>query len=129
MAVNVHQTPKGGTMTVRHEMEAGGGVDVGVGVHDQDPEFVELRRRHRSFVFPMTAVFFVYYMLLMIGAGFWTGLFEKSVYENINVGYLFALSQFVMSFIIAFAYTRYANRRLDPLAADIRERLEKELNR
>jgi uncharacterized membrane protein (DUF485 family) len=110
-------------------MEAEGAADVSVGVHDHDPEVDELRRRHRSFVFPMTVVFFVYYLLLLIGAGFWKDLFAKSVYDNINVGYLFALSQFVMSFIIAIAYTRYANRRLDPLAADIRKRLEKELTR
>jgi uncharacterized membrane protein (DUF485 family) len=110
-------------------MEAGGAVDVTLGVHDHDPKVVELRRRHRKFVFPMTLVFFVFYMLLLIGAGYWTGLYEKSVYGNINVGYLFALSQFFTSFAIAIAYTRYANRRLDPLAAEIREELEKEVTR
>jgi hypothetical protein len=35
-----------------------------------------------------------------------------------------------MAFIVAWAYTRYARRRLDPLATDLRERLEaKEVGR
>lgn len=82
----------------------------------------ELRAKHRRFVFPWTAVFFVYYMALMVLAGFAPGIFGAKVFGAINFGYIFALSQFAMTFLIAWLYSRYAARALDPLAGRLRER-------
>ena len=38
----------------------------------------------------------------------------------INVGLVFGLLQFVSTFLITWAYIRYADRKLDPLAEDLR---------
>jgi len=84
-----------------------------------------LRRRFRAFAFPWTAAFLVWYMLLIVGAGVAQDLFGREIFGSINVGYLFALLQFVTTFGIAAIYSRFAARRLDPLAASLRERVER----
>jgi len=90
-----------------------------------EPEFQELRRRFRAFAFPWTAAFLAWYMLLIVGAGVAQDLFGREILGSINVGYVFALLQFVSTFGIAAIYSRYAARRLDPLAASLRERAER----
>ena len=89
----------------------------------RDPEMVELERRHNRFVWPVTAFFRVYYMSLNVLAGVAPELMGRKVFGEFTFGYLFALSQFVMAFVVAWAYTRYAKRRLDPLSADLRDKL------
>jgi uncharacterized membrane protein (DUF485 family) len=46
------------------------------------------------------------------------------VWGNINVGLLLGLGQFVSTFAITTWYVSFANRQLDPLAAEIRADLE-----
>ncbi|CAA9494597.1 MAG: hypothetical protein AVDCRST_MAG65-2230, partial [uncultured Solirubrobacteraceae bacterium] len=41
-----------------------------------------------------------------------------------NVAYVFGLLQFVSTFVIAFVYSRYADKHFDPTADRIRHRLE-----
>jgi uncharacterized membrane protein (DUF485 family) len=89
----------------------------------KDPEMVELERRHSRFVWPTTAFFLVYYMTLNILAGTSPGLMGTKLFGEFTFGYLFALSQFVMAFVVAWVYARWAARRMDPLAADLREKL------
>ena len=89
----------------------------------QDPELVELERRHNRFIWPVTAFFLVYYLSLNVLAGAAPGFMGRKIFGQFTFGYLFALSQFLMAFIVAWAYTRYARRRLDPLSADLRDRL------
>jgi uncharacterized membrane protein (DUF485 family) len=88
------------------------------------PEFTELRRRLRVFVFPMTAFFLGWYLLYVLVADYAHDFMAIKLVGNINVGLVFGLLQFVSTFVITGLYVRYANRRLDPLAAGIRERLE-----
>jgi uncharacterized membrane protein (DUF485 family) len=45
---------------------------------------------------------------------------NTKVIGNINLAYLFALSEFVMAWILAAIYIRRANRVFDPLAAAVR---------
>jgi uncharacterized membrane protein (DUF485 family) len=89
----------------------------------KDPEMVELERRHSRFVWPTTAFFLVYYMTLNILAGTSPGLMGTKLFGEFTFGYLFALSQFVMAFVVAWVYARWAARRMDPLATDLREKL------
>jgi uncharacterized membrane protein (DUF485 family) len=89
----------------------------------KDPEMVELERRHTRFVWPVTAFFLVYYMALNILAGTSPGLMGRKLFGEFTFGYLFALSQFVMAFVVAWVYSRWAARRMDPLATDLREKL------
>ena len=46
------------------------------------------------------------------------------VFGNVNLGIVLGLSQFVTTFGITMWYVSFANRRLDPLGAELREQLE-----
>jgi uncharacterized membrane protein (DUF485 family) len=83
----------------------------------------ELSTRRNRFVWPMTVFFLVYYLSLPILAGELPDLMGTKVFGEFTFGYLFALSQFVMAFIVAWVYTRWARRRLDPVADSLREQL------
>lgn len=90
-----------------------------------EPEFVELRRRLRIFVFPMTLAFLVWYLLYVLCSAFARGFMAHKVVGNINVGLVFGLLQFVSTFGIAYAYSRYARTRLDPMADQLRADLDR----
>jgi uncharacterized membrane protein (DUF485 family) len=90
----------------------------------EQPEFAELRRRLRSFVFPMTAAFLVWYLLYVLCSAFARGFMAHKLIGNINVGLVFGLLQFVSTFGIAYLYSRYANRQLDPLADKLRAEID-----
>jgi uncharacterized membrane protein (DUF485 family) len=89
----------------------------------KDPEMVELEARHRRFVWPATIFFLVYYLALNVLAGTSPDLMGNKLFGEFTFGYLFALSQFVMAFVVAWIYTSWAKRRIDPLASDLREKL------
>jgi uncharacterized membrane protein (DUF485 family) len=91
----------------------------------RDPEMVELEARHRRFVWPATIFFLLYYMALNVLAGSAPDVMGKKLFGEFTFGYLFALSQFVMAFVVAWIYTNWAKRRIDPLAADLRDKLHR----
>ncbi|MCS7482142.1 DUF485 domain-containing protein [Umezawaea endophytica] len=100
-----------------------------VGEHDWEavqssPEFVELRRRLRSFVFPMAGLFLVWYLLYVLLADYAHDFMATKVVGNINIGLIFGLLQFVSTFAITTLYVRHANKHLDPAAEKIRNELE-----
>jgi uncharacterized membrane protein (DUF485 family) len=90
----------------------------------QRPEFQELRRRHRSFVFPMAIAFLLWYFLYVLLADYAVGFMSIKVLGNINVGLVLGLLQFVSTFAITMWYVSYANKKLDPIAAGLRHDLE-----
>lgn len=87
--------------------------------------FTELRGRHRRFVFPLAVFFLVWYFLYVLLAAFAREFMATPVFGNVNVGLLLGLGQFVTTFAITMAYVAFANRRLDPVATEIREELER----
>ena len=91
----------------------------------ESPDFRELQRRHRSFVFPLAVLFLIWYFVYVLLAAYAHEFMATPVFGSVNVGLLFGLGQFVTTFIITMAYVRYANRKLDPLAEKIRGELEK----
>ena len=46
------------------------------------------------------------------------------VFGNVNVGLLLGLAQFVTTFVITHLYVAHANKQTDPIADEMRERLE-----
>lgn len=88
------------------------------------PEFVGLRKRLRGFVFPMTAVFIVWYLLYVVLADYAHGFMSTRLFGNVNVALVFGLLQFVSTFAITMLYVRFANRNLDDSAAKIRDEVE-----
>ena len=86
----------------------------------QSAEFGDLRRSYRSFAFPLTVAFIAWYLLYVLLSAFGRGFMDTKVVGHLNVAFFFGLLQFVSTFLIALVYSRYANRRLDPLAGEIR---------
>ena len=83
-------------------------------------EFAGLRRALRGFVFPMTVAFFLWYALYVILSAYARGFMGTKLFGNINVALVFGLLQFVSTFVIAWLYSRFADRRIDPVADRIR---------
>ncbi|MEW2352886.1 DUF485 domain-containing protein [Spirillospora sp. NPDC029432] len=87
-------------------------------------EFQELRRRFRRFAFPMTAAFLAWYLLYVVLSGWARGFMGTKIVGEINVALVFGLLQFVSTFLIAWLYSRHAERSLDPIADGLRTAVE-----
>ena len=81
--------------------------------------FAALLAQKRRFIAPATAFFIVYYFALPILVGYFPELMSRKVLGPVNIAYLFALSQFIMAWAVAWLYVRAANR-FDKLAAELR---------
>ena len=93
------------------------------------PEFTDLRKRYRGFVFPATVAFLAWYLLYVVMCSWATEFMDTKLVGNINVALVFGLLQFLSTFVIAFLYSRYANRNLDPLARNLETRYNQEVGR
>lgn len=87
------------------------------------PRFVELHRKKTAFLYGWWAVSAGCYFLLLLGAGYTPGLFGIEVVGHINVGYLFALAQFIITFFIAIHYGRVADRQFDQLTQELMDEI------
>ena len=85
-------------------------------------EFKELIARKRRFVVPATVFFLVWYLGFIILAGVAPDFMGEKVIEGLTIGYIFALSQFVMVWVLAAWYLRKADRVFDPLAEKAAQR-------
>ena len=86
-------------------------------------QFQELRTRHRSFVFPLSIAFLLWYFAYVLLADYAVGFMSIKVWGNTNVGLILGLLQFVSTFVITTLYVRFARRAVDPAAAEIRRRM------
>ncbi|CAL9401695.1 hypothetical protein SUDANB19_01467 [Streptomyces sp. enrichment culture] len=89
-------------------------------------EFGELRSRYRTFVFPLTVAFIVWYLLYVLLSNYAGGFMGTKVAGNLNVAFVLGLAQFVTTFLIAWWYSRFAAAKLDPKAHALKTRLEAE---
>jgi uncharacterized membrane protein (DUF485 family) len=89
------------------------------------PEFVELKRRFRRFAFPMTFAFLAWYLLYVLLSTYAPDFMATEVFGNVNLGLLLGLGQFVSTFVITHLYVAHANRSTDPIADEMRDRLER----
>lgn len=70
----------------------------------RDPDFTALVRRKAALILPATLFFILYYFALPVAAGWFPELMQTEVWGKVNVAYLFALSQFAMTWGLAFLY-------------------------
>ena len=88
-------------------------------------EFQGLRRAFRNFVFPMTALFLVWYFVYVLLANYAHDFMSIRLGDsNITVGLLFGLGQFVSTFVITMLYARWANKKFDARADALRREIE-----
>jgi uncharacterized membrane protein (DUF485 family) len=98
--------------------------DVDYRAIQQSPEFQTLRRTHRSFVFPVLGACLLWYIAYVLLAGYAHEFMSTPVFGSINVAILLGLAQVVTTFVVTMWYVRFANKRLDPLAEQIRDEIE-----
>lgn len=91
----------------------------------QSQEFQDLRRLFRRFVFPMTALFLAWYFLYVLLADFAPEFMSTKVVGNINIGLILGVLQFVSTFTITMMYARWADKKFDPAAERLAERMER----
>ena len=84
-------------------------------------QFKSLLKAKARFVVPATIFFIVYYFSLPLLVGYAPQLMARKVLGVVNVAYLFALSQFLMAWLVAWAYVRAA-ARFDRMARDVVEK-------
>jgi uncharacterized membrane protein (DUF485 family) len=86
-------------------------------VVERSPKFRDLRSRYRRFM--------AWYLLLIYCAGWQRAWMAKPVFGSVTVGFVFALLQFISTFAIAIAYTRYADKNIDPEATELKAEVER----
>jgi len=84
-------------------------------------EFRDLMDTKKIFIIPAFLFFLVYYFLLPILVGYAPQFMSIKVWGNVNLAYLFALSQFFMAWTIAGLYVR-AGDDFDEISRDIIEK-------
>jgi uncharacterized membrane protein (DUF485 family) len=75
---------------------------------ESTPAFRELVASKRRFIVPATVFFIVYYFALPVLVGYFPEAMSRDVVGKINVAYLFALSQFLMAWVVMALYVRRA---------------------
>ena len=84
---------------------------------ERSPEFQELIKKKRAFVVPATIFFLAWYFGFVILAGYAPDFMGREfLTDGLTVGYVLALSQFVMTWVLGAWYIRKADREFDPLA-------------
>jgi uncharacterized membrane protein (DUF485 family) len=84
---------------------------------ERSPEFRKLIRKKRRFVVPATVFFLSWYFGFIILTGYAPDFMGREfITDGLTVGYVLALSQFVMTWTLAVMYLRRADREFDPLA-------------
>ena len=84
-----------------------------------DPRFQALHRKKTAFLWGLMVFSVAFYFLLPVGAAYFQDLFRVKVWGVVNAGLLFALSQFVVAWLVAFHYARRAGQEFDRLAREI----------
>ncbi|QSI76271.1 MULTISPECIES: DUF485 domain-containing protein [Niveibacterium] len=86
---------------------------------DADPRFQRLHAKKTSFLMGLMIFSVVYYFLLPIGAAYFQDVYKIKVFGPVNVGLLFALSEFIVAWTIAFYYSKKANTEFDAMAEEL----------
>lgn len=77
---------------------------------EASPEFQKLYSDKLRFIIPAGIFFLVYYFALPVLVGYAPELMSVKIVGDVNVAYVFALSQFVMAWTVMYLYVRKARR-------------------
>jgi uncharacterized membrane protein (DUF485 family) len=81
-----------------------------------DQRFQGLRHRKHRLLWGLMAFSLAYFLLLPLGAAYFQDLFKVRVWGVVNIGLLFALSEFIVVWAVAIVYSRRASRDFDRMA-------------
>jgi len=91
----------------------------------QSEAFRDLIALKKAFVVPAYIFFLLHYLALAVLLGYAPRLAAMQVIGTVNVAYLFALSQFVVGWVIAGLYLLVASK-FDKLAEDILTQIQRQ---
>ncbi|MGJ9423125.1 DUF485 domain-containing protein [Aeromicrobium sp. CF3.5] len=97
-------------------------------IHASD-DFQGLKKAYLGFVVPATIAFMAWYLLYVLCSNYAPDLMAIRVVGNINIALVWGLLQFVTTFGLAYWYSQYSARRMDPTADRLGEEFEQEINR
>jgi uncharacterized membrane protein (DUF485 family) len=87
-------------------------------------EFQDLIAIKKTFIVPAFIVFLVHFFALAVLVGYAPRLASTRVIGTVNIAYLFALSQFVVGWVVAGLYL-LAAKRFDALTKDLLAQIHK----
>ncbi|WP_245687213.1 DUF485 domain-containing protein [Streptacidiphilus griseoplanus] len=82
--------------------------------------FQRIRRAHRGFVLPMSALFLGWYVAFLVAATTAPELMRQQVAGPLNLAWLLGLLQFASTFVITWLYGRNARAKRDRAALGLR---------
>jgi uncharacterized membrane protein (DUF485 family) len=90
-----------------------------------DRRFRLLRTRFRRLALSVVGSFLGWYFLYIALSAFARDFMARPAIGNVNVAMLLGVLQFASTFLLAWRYSRYASRKLDPLSAQLRDEAER----
>lgn len=91
------------------------------------PEFQDLRKKYRSFAFPVTVGFLVWYFGYILLTAFARDWVSIEVAPNINIAIILGVLQFASTFLIAWLYERHSSKHLDHASDTMRDKLNEQI--
>lgn len=85
-----------------------------------DPRFVKLRRRFAFQFGGLVSVFLVSYLGYLALSAYARDFMSVQIVDSINVALVMGIGQFLVTFVLAWAFGRFSARAIDPLAEQIR---------
>ena len=74
----------------------------------------------------MFAVFFIGYLSHLLLSAYARDFMSVRILDSINVALILGVGQFLLAFVLAWAFGRSLKRSIDPLAEEIREHARQE---
>lgn len=88
---------------------------------EQSSDFKELKRSKNMFIWPITVLFFCYYLAFPLMAGYAKDLMVTFVFANFTFGYLYGLTFYLVAWGLAAIYVVRA-KKFDQQADKIKEK-------
>ncbi|MFF8768140.1 DUF485 domain-containing protein [Nocardiopsis dassonvillei] len=86
-----------------------------------DPRFVKLRRRFALQTGLLVSAFLLGYLSYLLLSAYARDFMGRTLTDSVNVALVMGIGQFLWVFALAWAFGRFSERSLDPLAREIRE--------
>ncbi|MFD3686290.1 DUF485 domain-containing protein [Nocardiopsis sp. NPDC058631] len=87
-----------------------------------DPRFVRLRRRFALQSVLLVSSFLLSYLSYLVLSAYARGFMSIEIVDSVNVALVMGIGQFLLTFVLAWAFGRFSERAIDPLAEEIRDR-------
>lgn len=91
-----------------------------------DPRFVKLRRRFALQAGVLVSTFLISYLSYLLLSAYARDFMSVQIIDSVNVALVLGIGQFLSTFVLAWAFGRFSELTLDPLAEEIREQARDE---